>query len=143
MSAVVTLMDAERFIGLEYVDGQFDCADLVVVVQRELFGRNLPAPASADRARGVRGQARDLRAALATYVRPVDVPATGCAVLLWETTPHGAPPLNRRWHLGTVFMHLGQPWVLHCANESEGTRLQPLDAITGSAMHFESFLAWR
>lgn len=142
MSADMTLKDAERYIGLEYVDGAFDCADLVVLVQRELFGRNLVAPAAAERSRGVRGQARDLRSALATFVRPKPTPATGCAVLLWETSPNGVPPLNRRWHIGTVFMHLGATWVLHCANDIEGTRLQPLADITGSAMHFESFLEW-
>lgn len=142
MSAAVTLRDAERYIGLEYVDGAFDCADLVVLVQRELFGRNLVAPPAAERSRGARGQARDLRSALATFVRPSAAPATGCAVLLWETTAHGEPPLNRRWHIGTVFMHLGAAWVLHCANETEGTRLQLLDDITASAMHFESFLEW-
>ena len=142
MTAAPTLRDAERFIGLDYVDGQFDCADLVALVQRELFGRVLAAPSAAERARGVRGQARGLRSALATYVRPTAAPCTGCVVLLWETTPHGAPPLNRRWHIGTVFMHMGTPWVLHCANSTEGTRLQTLDAVTGGAMHFESFLEW-
>lgn len=142
MSASITLHDAERFIGLHYVEGAFDCADLVVLVQRELFGRLLDLPTAGGRAVGVRGQARDLAANLPRFARNCQEPQTGVAVLLWEVTPHGMPPLNRRWHLGTVFMHLGAPWVLHCQNETFGTRLQPLHELVSGPMHFESFLEW-
>lgn len=142
MSRLVTLRDAERFIGCEYVDGEFDCADLVVLVQRDLFARQLEVPLATSRSGGVRGQARDLAVHLDRYTRPVENPATGDLVLLWETTANGIPPLNRRWHLGTVFLHLGAPWVLHCQNETFGTRLQPLHEVLAGPLHFESFLQW-
>lgn len=141
MSAA-TLREAERYVGMEYVDGQFDCADLVVLVQRELFGRLLDVPLAAARSAGVRGQARDLAGHLARYTRPTAEPFTGCLALFWEVTPNGIPPLNRRWHIGTVFLHLGAPWVLHCQNETFGTRLQPLHEALAGPLHFESFLEW-
>ena len=137
-----TLQDAERFIACEYIDGAFDCGDLVVLVQRELFARLLDVPLAAARSAGVRGQARDLAVHLARYTRRTTAPATGDLVLFWETTPNGIPPLNRRWHLGTVFLHLGAPWVLHCQNETFGTRLQPLHEVLAGPLHLESFLQW-
>ena len=135
-------MDAEKYINVAYVDGEFDCADLVVLVQHELFNRQLDVPLAVARSAGVRGQARVLAVHLDRYTRLVATAATGDLVLLWETTPNGVPPLNRRWHLGTVFLHLGMPWVLHCQNETFGTRLQPLHEVLAGPMHFESFLQW-
>lgn len=140
---MATLMDAERYVGTPYVAGEFDCASLVVLVQAELFGRHLVAPPAADRAMGRRGQARDLQAALGQYVVPSDRPETGAVALFWENTPNGVPPLNRQWHVGTVFMHYGEPWILHCANETHGALLDTLQQLTRQGLHLDGWYRWK
>lgn len=138
-----TLLDAERYVGTPYVSREFDCGSLVVLVQRELFGREvqaLPAPA---RRQGIRGQAADLGAALSRNGVLVESPATGDVALLWESTPHGQPPLNRRWHVGVVFMQYGEVWVLHCANDTIGTVLDTLDNLRRQGLHLDGWYRWK
>ncbi|MBB1603308.1 host specificity factor TipJ family phage tail protein [Variovorax sp. UMC13] len=137
-----TLSDAERYVGRAYVEGEFDCASLAVLVQRELFGREIALPAAADRARGRRGQARDIRAFQPTLADPIDAPQTGAAVIFWQHTAQGVPPLNRLWHVGTVFVQAGEAWVLHCANEAQGVVLQRLDQMLRHGQHLDGFYAW-
>lgn len=140
-----TLQDAEQYVlrDFAYIEGVFDCASLAVLVQRELFGREIALPAAGQRSRGRRGQARDIQNFQPELADRVGAPATGDAVIMWETTAHGEPPLNRRWHVGTVFMQAGEVWVLHCANESQGVKLERLSHMLDGSMHLDAFYAWR
>lgn len=140
-----TLRDAEQYVtrNLTYVEGEFDCASLALLVQRELFGRDIPLPAAGSRAKGRRGQARDIQNYQPDLADKVETPSTGNAVILWETTPDGEPPFDRQWHIGTAFVQDGACWVLHCANEASGVRLQRLEHIVDAGMHLDGFYAWR
>jgi hypothetical protein len=138
-----TIMDAERYVGMPYLPGEFDCGSLVVLVQREIFGRPVAAVPARERQQGMRGQARDIRATLERNVTPVDGPETGAVALFWETTAHGRPPLNRRWHVGVVFMHYGAPWILHCANEAHGTVLDTLQSLQRQGLHLDGWYGWK
>lgn len=138
-----SLQDAEGYVGRAYVEGEFDCASLAVLVQRELFGREIDLPAAGQRARGRRGQARDIQTMQPGLADPVTAPETGDAVILWAATTDGTPPFNRQWHVGTVFLHAGETWVLHCANESQGVSLQRLDPLLRGGLHLDGFYRWR
>jgi len=143
-SSNLTLRDLEKYVfTTTYEDRVYDCVDLVVQVQREVYGRLLDTPGAADRSAGVRGHARLLRESLVTYLEKTDDPQNGDVVLVWETTPFGKPPYNRRWHIGVFHRHYGEPWMLHAANAKAGTRLQRLDDVLRAGNHFEAYLAWK
>lgn len=162
------IIQASRYVGRPYAAGEFDCADLAVLVQRELFGRPVALPAH--HPGGARTQGAlilRLRDALAVEVaEPVD----GCAVLLWEPdgdvaptlptacgslppegadSPWGGPAANRRgedlrrWHIGTVFLHAGEVWVLHASAKMGSVALQRLADLRRWGLRLEGFYAWR
>jgi len=101
---------AERFVGIAYDQHEMDCVDLVTLVQRELFGRQVQMPGR--RPRGVQGQAA-LGELSRPYCRPTDSPQDGDLVLMIET-PHKRPG-----HAGVFFFLAHEGWVLH-SNERNG-----------------------
>ncbi len=133
----ITLRDAERYVGMEYIEGEFDCASLAVLVQKELFGRTISLPQAGQRARGRRGQAQDILTYQPKLATPVEAPGTGDAVVMWG----GAEPA-RRWHVGTAFVQDGETWVLHCANEARGVVLQRLSHVLEQGLHLDGCYSW-
>lgn len=142
MKKIPSLSDAEKYLEYKYVDGEFDCGSLAVLVQRELFDREIDIPHASDRARGARGQASDLAKYQKSLAELVATPATGDAVVMWTTTENGAPPFNRRWHIGTAFVQNNEVWVLHCANEKRGVAIQRLSQIESNGVHVDAFYTW-
>ena len=102
------LADVERFTETPYCEDTFDCADFVVHVQRELFGREVTLPSA--RPRGLRGQAA-LGELSKPYGERTDAPVDGDLVLMLE---HGRPA-----HVGVYFHLAHEGWVLH-SNERNG-----------------------
>ena len=100
----------ERYVGMPYDERDFDCADLVMQVQRELFGREVRLPNG--RPRGVQGQAA-IHGGLGEYATPTDDPNDGDLVLMRE------PHTKRPGHVGVFFRLAHEGWVLH-ANETNG-----------------------
>lgn len=96
------LADVERFTGVPYCEQTMDCADFVVLVQRELFGREVRLPNG--RPRGARGQLA-LGELSKPYGVPTDTPADGDLVLMLE---HGRPA-----HVGLYFWLAHEAHVLH------------------------------
>lgn len=133
---------AQVYVGTPYVEGEFVCADLAVQVQRELFGRLVAMPALAQRPSSVTradgSSVARLRDALAD---PVETPDTGHAALFW--TPEGDGQDLRRWHVGTVFVHGGEIWVLHNSATLGSAALQRLADLQRWGMRLEGFYAWR
>ncbi|HEL2957641.1 TPA: peptidoglycan endopeptidase [Stenotrophomonas maltophilia] len=101
---------AERFVGIPYDEREMDCADLVALVQRELFGREVQMPGR--RPRGVEGQAA-LGELSRPYCRRALTPQDGDLVLMIET------PNKRPGHAGIFFFLAHEGWVLH-SNERNG-----------------------
>lgn len=99
---------SEAYVGMVYDEARFDCADFVVHVQRELFGREVRLPNG--RPRGVRGQLA-LGELSQGYAVPTDAPADGDLVLMNK--------LGRVGHVGIYFSIAGESWVLH-SNETNG-----------------------
>lgn len=102
------LADVERFVGIPYDEDACDCADLVVLVQRELFGREVQLPNG--RPRGVRGQAV-LGELSKPYGTPTDSPQDGDLVLMRDR--------GRAGHVGVYFHLAHEGWVLH-SNQRNG-----------------------
>lgn len=137
MAMDALLRAAERYVGLAYQPGVFDCLDLALQVQREVFGRAVALPAGCSRPGGARGQAREIARWRDALARPLAMPVTGTGVLLWEPDDGG-----RLWHIGTVFVHGGEVWVLHNSFAMGCVALQRLTDLQRWGLRFEGYYEW-
>ena len=98
---------SEAYVGLPYVPGEQDCAELVARVQREVFGRAVTVPR--ERAAGPFGLSAQISAGARDLATPVEAPADGDAVLML---------VRGLWHVGVWFEQAGEGWVLHALRRS-------------------------
>lgn len=132
---------AQGYVGTPYLLGEFDCADLAVRVQWELFDRLIALPDQRSRPSGSRGQAREIARLQAELAERIDAPVTGCGVLLFE--PDGSAASAPMWHIGTVFVESAVVWVLHNSFAQRSAALQRLADLQRFGMRLEGFYAWR
>jgi len=121
----------EHYTGIPYCEHTFDCADLVVLVQRELFGREVNLPSA--RPRGLRGviQVGEISRQLA---HRTDTPSDGDLVLMIEQA--------RPVHVGVWFWLAHEAWVLH-ANERNGCSvLHRMRDLSGFGLRVEGVYTW-
>ena len=122
---------ADRYIGLRYDADTFDCADLVALVRRELFGHEVRLPNN--RPRGVRGQ-MEIGELSRAYVVQTDTPQDGDLVLMRHE--------GRAGHAGVWFGIDGEGWVLH-ANETNGQAVfHRLRELAHWGARLEGVFAW-
>src|SRR5690606_20081983 len=108
-----------------------DCADLVVMVQRELFGRDVTLPNG--RPRGPRGQAA-LGDLSKPYGVPTDDPQDGDMVLMHDR--------GRLGHVGVYFNLAHEGYVLH-SNETNGCSvLHAIRDLPSFGARVEGYYAW-
>ena len=109
------LEDVGRFVGIPYCETTMDCADFCVLVQRELFGREVVLPSS--RPRGDRGQI-----ALGELSKPygvrTDTPQDGDLVVMMQA--------GRPSHVGVYFFLAHEPRVLHVRAQGGFSELTPM-----------------
>lgn len=129
---------AQHYVGTPYELGVFDCADLAVQVQREVFGRTISLPTDRPRPGGAMGQAREIKRLRAQLAEPVARPSTGCAVVFY-TMDGPATPV---WHVGTVFLYAGEPWVLHNSARMGSAALQRLADLQRLGLKLDGFYTW-
>jgi len=126
--------EVERFCGIPYDEAKFDCADLVVHVQRHLFRREIVLPGA--RPHGTAGQAAlgDLSKAYAR--RRNGAPQDGDLVLMFD---HGQ---RRPGHAGTYFFLAYEGWVLH-GNERNGCSvLHRVRELPEMGLRIEGYYEW-
>jgi hypothetical protein len=131
------LMDVDRFIGIPYDMRHMDCADLALLVQRELFGREVVLPGKRPRPLRSADQGSVIAAYTAQLADPVINPVDGDAVLMREI---GAATAG---HIGTYFFLNFTPYVLHttaCLGASVLHRMQDLSA---TGLTLEGFYRWK
>lgn len=103
--------DLDRFCQLPYDADAFDCADLVALVQREVFGREVRMPSSRPRGHAGAAVLGELSKGYAT--QRTGPPEDGDLVLMFD---HGQ---KRPGHAGVFFRLAHEEWVLH-SNERNG-----------------------
>lgn len=96
----------DSYIGLPYIEGDQDCAEVLARVQREVFGRAVTVPRT--RADGPFGKSAQIAQGAVDLADPVDSPFEGDAVLM---------KVRGLWHVG-VWFEAGEPWVLHALRSS-------------------------
>lgn len=127
------LRDLIPYIGLLYNPSTFDCADLVVKVQAELFGREIVLPSR--RPRGRIGQAR-LGELSKAYVVETTTPQDGDLVLMNEF-PH-----KKMSHVGLYFFIAHEAYILHAQNELEGSVMTRVRELASARLSIEGFYTW-
>ena len=133
-------MDAktiQRYVGLKYVPGVFDCADLVMLVQKEVFQREIQLPQDRNRPTHLRAQYREILSWLPQLVvrrEGYNVLEDGDGVLLQI----GAIPI----HIG-VLCQLEEPYVLHADNALSGSVLTKWRQLREFGYKVEGVYAWR
>lgn len=133
---------AQRYVGTPYVAREFDCLDLAVLVQRELFGLEVMIPSHQARPGGSRGQGREILRYRDMKAERTELPVDGCGVLLWEPEGEAGQDL-RLWHIGTAFLHGGEVWVLHNSAHLGSAALHRLVDLRRFGMRLDGFYIWR
>ena len=152
---------AESYIGRPYVEGVHDCADFVVAVMREHFGRELTLPTHGAGTRAWDRQIAALKGVYAVHVAPeargtMGAPqARGSTVAPKARGTMGTPregdgvlmaAAARRHslghHIGIWCAVAGEPYVLHCL-KGVGSILHPLRDLDRRALVLEGVYRWR
>lgn len=131
-----TTQDVERYVGLPYDARRFDCADLALLVARELYGRDVHLPG---RPRPLRDdeQAAAISAYTAELAVAVQVPVDGDLVLMRDLGD------KQPGHLG-IFVRLGAAlMVLHTSHVLGGSRLHRLRDLPGLGLSVEGYYRWK
>ena len=120
--------------GTPYVEGEFDCADLVAQVQQQVWGRRVLLPVHGTR------DAQRVQTLCDTLAQKVDTPQSGDVVLMWVP---GEEKGLLVWHLGTVFVEEGCAWVLHNSYKRGGAVLNRVRDLARLGLRVEAFYALR
>lgn len=130
--------DVDRYCGLPYCVRSFDCADLVMLVQRELFGREVLLTGSR-RPRPVRtvDQIEELQRRTSALAERVEQPQDGDLVLMLDTGQ------TRPGHAGTYFFIAHEPWVLHTTHAIGSSVLHRLRDLPSFGLRVEGFYRWK
>ena len=123
--------ELDRYCGMRW-RREFDCADFVELVQRELYGRFIRIPNG--RPRGPDAPA-SLASLSSEFVRPTDKPQDGDFVLMFD----GAQQVPG--HCGLYFHVAHEGYVLHC-NEKTGSVMHPVRDLPSFGLRIERVYAW-
>ena len=134
-------------MGQPYVEGRHDCADFVVAVLREHFGREIALPAHEPvdgaraslqaRATGVRQWDALIAAHRGAFATLAETPREGDGVLM-------AAAARRRsigHHIGIWCAVGGEAYVLHCLRGT-GSIFHPLRDLGRRALVLEGIYRW-
>lgn len=108
---------SQRYVGRNYAEAEFDCADLARLVLREVFGREIRLPSErwyrgkSGRAR-VRAMNEQILSCRDDYAARTETPGEGDAVLLLSR--------GRNDHIGLYCVIGAEPYVMHCADRPVG-----------------------
>ncbi len=132
--------DAQSYVGVEYVPGQYDCGHLFLDVQRQVFGRTVALPQIVQsHAQGRAHQAAQISAVRDTLAQRVAEPVHGCAVLITSPADDG----QLLWHVGTVFVYRAEAWVLHNSAVMGSAALNRLKDFGWRGQKIEGFYTWK
>lgn len=118
-----------RYLGISHAD--LDCGQLVELVLREQFGRDVSFPRKTDDDLAHRSALIVSHAA--EFATPIDEPIDGCGVLMWSR--------GRRAHIGLYVVVDGIPYILHSDQPTGGSVLSPLHRLP-AWYRIEGYYAW-
>lgn len=132
------MLDVTRFIGIPYCPRRMDCADLAMLVQRELFGKTVFLAGKRPRPLQPAEQDAAIDAHKDQLAERVEQPQDGDAVLMRE------PGAATAGHIGTYFFLNYQPYVLHTAAWMQGgSSLHRLQDLPSLGLTVEGYYRWK
>lgn len=126
----------DGWVGIPWIDGEYDCTDFVCEVQARQFGRVLRLPG---RARTVRGRDRQIRELARSFARPLGIgegPRDGDGVLMRAAGRRGLGH-----HIGLWAGPEEAPRVLHCLRGA-GSVLHPLRDLSRRGLETAGTYRW-
>ena len=134
-------MDAQLlapYLGVPYKARTSDCADLVIQVQKELFGREVTFPGKRPRPLKGEQQAELLDRYKSDIAFRVDSPQDGDSVLMYEVGKSLAG------HVGVYFFISYTPYLLHIAEwMPNGSCLHKIQDLSGIGLTVEGYYRWK
>jgi hypothetical protein len=122
---------SDAYLGLPYVEGEFDCADLAARVRREVFGQEIHLPS--DHGAGAFARNAAVTRNKDATAERTDAPVDGDAVLLIAR--------GRLQHIGLYCVIAGEPWVMH-NQEKIGVHRTRLRELERFGYRLEGFYKW-
>ena len=120
---------SESYLSLPYIEGKFDCSDLVRLVQLEQCGREIPLPSE--------HTPLSLEDFVADFASPVEAPREYDGLLMKIRGSR----MDDHWHVGIASIVSGQPWVLH-ALERVGVIFCPVSKLRLLMLEKVNYYRW-
>jgi cell wall-associated NlpC family hydrolase len=131
----------DAYVGRAYVPGEFDCADLVEAVARDVFGRQVRFPKDRPDGQRSEGYRAQLEAEIPRFFRRRnDIGADG------DRRQSGDMVLmigaGRPNHIGVLVLFAGDAWVLHNLITARQVVLTRLSGMRAQGLVLEGVYAW-
>lgn len=126
----------DQFIGIPYCPRHMDCADLALLVQRELFGRRVVLAGKRARPLELGAQAQAIAGYCAALGTAVERPQDGDAVLMRDFAA------DQAGHIGTYVFTNYAPHVLHTSHKLGSSVLHRVQDLQGYGLIVEGFYRW-
>jgi len=127
----------DRFIGLPYCPRSMDCADLHMLLRRELFAHEVLLPGRRPRPLRSEEQAPVLRSHVDQLASRVSDPTDGDLVLMFDAGQ------DRPGHAGTLFFLAHEPWVLHTSHTIGGSCPHRASDLPSMGLRIEGYYRWK
>lgn len=127
-------MDLDRYCSIPYDQDAYDCADLVIQVQRELFGRDVYLPSN--RPRKAEGLIA-IHKQVGDYGERTTNPVDGDLVLMTE--------MGKSYpsHVGVYFIVDFRPGVLHTTGKIGASMVSYISDLPALGLKIEGFYKWK
>ena len=122
---------SDKYLGLEFVPGTFDCVSLVEKVRREVFNQNIAMPSERENSPFWRNST--IRSNMERFVAPTKNPVDGDAVLLLVR--------GRIQHVGIYCLIQGEAWVLHIIEKMASHRIRVRELVS-RGYRIEGYYRW-
>lgn len=124
---------AENYVGMTYKPGDFDCADLAVVVQQEVFEHEIMLPS--EHPQSMRAITDMIEDQTKDHAKRTDTPKEGDGVLMLVG--------KRLKHIGIYCEIKGTPYVLHAMRNAGQVTLHKLRDLPKHNLQVEGFYKWK
>ncbi|WP_417282220.1 hypothetical protein [Comamonas sp.] len=130
-------LQLDRFVGIPYCPRHMDCADLALLVQRDLFGRHVVLAGKRARPLDLDAQAAAIAGYCSELGTAVEQPQDGDAVLMRDI---GA---DQAGHIGTYVFTNYAPHVLHTSHKLGASVLHRVQDLPGYGLAVEGYFRWK
>lgn len=127
----------DRFVGIPYCPRHMDCADLALLVQRELFGREVVLAGKRARPLGPLDQAAAIASYCSELGTAVERPQDGDAVLMRDFDA------DQAGHIGIYVFTNFAPHVLHTSHKLGASVMHRLQDLPGYGLVVEGYFRWK